>query len=111
MALMKKKSEEPVAAAAAPEMAPSEEAVAVETAPEVELEAASEAPAQDTPTEEAPVALDNSEALLSLFGAEDDGSSDRAMLVEMAGEVEITDLVDQLRTVSAALHIVQRRGS
>lgn len=70
-----------------------------------------EAPVEDVVETGDAASLDNSDALLSLFGGEDHGSADRELMVQMAGEVEVADLIDELRTVAAALRIVERRAS
>ena len=78
---------------AMPEAAASEAAPAA-LAPEA-------APAEAEP--EAPAGDDASDALLSMFHETDTGSGDREILLQMVGEVELPDLVDQLQTVAAAL--------
>ena len=124
MALMKKKNEspaveEPEASVEAPlANEPGAEASAADAPAAEASEGAGpeldgvEAPADDAVVPEGDGAsLDNSDALLSLFGGEDHGSADRELIVQMAGEVEVTDLIDELRTVAAALRIVERRAS
>jgi hypothetical protein len=121
MALMKKKNdspavEEPEAGAEAPgatevaaDVADAEAGEAA--APELTPADGVEAPAEDIVEAGDAASLDTSDALLSLFGGEDDGSADRELIVQMAGEVEVVDLIDELRTVAAALRIVERRAS
>lgn len=113
MGLLKKKPDEPEEGALA----------AVEDAPE-ELASAEAANDPATPDTSAPVEQtaepaseaatpegdDASDALLSMFHAADEGAGDREILLQMAGEVELPDLVDQLRTVAAALSIASARG-
>jgi hypothetical protein len=120
MALMKKKNdspavEEPEARADAPaaiEAAADVAAEAGESAgPELTAADGVEAPAEAAVEAGDAASLDNSDALLSLFGGEDHGSADRELIVQMAGEVEVADLIDELRTVAAALRIVERRAS
>ena len=119
MALIKKKNEEPTPDRVAVSLESTAEG---EATPVVATEAAGpeaagatepgvEAAAAESEPIEEPAALENSDALLSLFGDADDASADRELIVQMAGEVEVTDLIDELRTVAAALRIVERRAS
>jgi hypothetical protein len=47
------------------------------------------------------------DALLSLFQEDDGGGEDRGALLDLAGEVELADLLDDLRTVAVALKIAR----
>jgi len=123
MGLLKKKPDETQDAAAIDStaavavedaVAPADEAaadlaasVAPDAADAATADAAAEAPEGAGEAEAAPE--DASDALLSMFHSTDEGSGDREMLLQMAGEVELPDLVDQLRTVAAALAISGRR--
>jgi hypothetical protein len=91
-----------------------EEQVQAEAAsPEAVHDAADSAdePQEAAPAEEptpAPVVdplAGGADALLSLFQEDDGGGEDRGALLDLAGEVEIDDLLEDLRTVAVALGI------
>jgi hypothetical protein len=54
--------------------------------------------------------LDPGDALLSMFGSTQHESDDRAVLLGMAGDIELTDLMDEVQMVASALNIVVNRG-
>jgi hypothetical protein len=103
-----KKKDEPVAATAealaeAPldlAEAPVEEPTSMEPAPEA---AQSEAPVAPAPAAD-PLA-GGGDALLNMFQATQIQLEDRSAVLELAGEVEIDDLVEELHTVAVALGI------
>jgi hypothetical protein len=112
MGLLKKKGDEAEPEAAAdPEEAPVAEAPAGDVLGEASVApdlAGAVTDAVDEPPEaaaDAEPAADGTDALLSMFATSDTGPDDRALLVEIAGEVEVADLVDQARTLAAALNI------
>ena len=45
------------------------------------------------------------DALFSLFGESEAAGDDRAAALDLAGDVEMSDLIDDLRTVAVALRI------
>jgi hypothetical protein len=49
------------------------------------------------------------DALLSMFAQEDGGGQDLSLIVALAPEVEIDDLLEELNTVAVALGIKVRR--
>ncbi len=107
MGLLKKKpADEPAAEAvaeAAPgapaaDPAPPPEAAPVADAPALEAEAEGDAGAEPAP--------DGADALLNMFQTTQVEGDDREVLIKMAGDVELTDLVDEIGTVAAALNIV-----
>ena len=53
---------------------------------------------------------DGADALLSMFGSTQHESDDRAVILEMAGDIELTDLMDEVQMVASALNIVINRG-
>ena len=65
-------------------------------------QAASGAEAAQAPAGEPATSPD---ALLALFQDAEEGGSDRSTLIELAGEVELSDLLDDLRTLAVALRI------
>ena len=128
MGLLKKKSDEAAEITATPGAAVEAEpgppavdaaATAAPTGPEfasppaseagvlgVEAGAASDASEPEAgATDGAEPAADGSEALLNMFASSQAASDDRELLVELAGEVEVADLVDQARTLAAAMNI------
>ncbi|MBF6599142.1 MAG: hypothetical protein IVW36_01380 [Dehalococcoidia bacterium] len=48
--------------------------------------------------------------LLSMFGSTGHEADDRGLLLSLAGEIEIADLMDEVQTVAAALNIAAGRG-
>lgn len=74
-------------------------------APESDVTSAEAQPA----SEAAPAA--DTDALLSMFHEADSGAADRELIVSMAGEVGLPDLIDQLRIVSAALRVSVREAA
>jgi hypothetical protein len=92
--------EEQVQAEAAP--AALDEAVSPAEAPEDAAPAPAEEP---TPAPVADPLAGGADALLSLFQEDDGGGEDRGALLDLAGEVEIDDLLEDLRTVAVALGI------
>ena len=116
MGLLRKRADEAEAAAAIADAEldtanSADAAVTADTGGVAMAPTAGVAPAADAPAEEAePAGDDASDALLSMFHTTDEGSGDREMLLQMAGEVELPDLVDQLRTTAAALNISATRA-
>lgn len=105
MALGKKKQDEPVVAVDAAE--PSPFAPAVDTL-EPEAEAADDPLASapqpdDAESVAAAPAGDSSDALLAMFQSNDSKASDYEALLALAPEVELDDLLEELRTTAAAL--------
>jgi len=75
-------------------------------APPAEAEAAApeaEAPAEAPPPPAPPAENDN--ALLNMFEAATMETEDLSVLIELAGEVELSDALEDLYTVAAALGI------
>jgi hypothetical protein len=121
MAFGKKKprDEEVSATAAAVELPPDAEGDAIDSemfastneSPEAGVEpaaddAATEAAAIEPAAEEAPAAgdpLSSGPDLLSMFQTTEAVSDDRAALLELAGEVELDDLLEDLQTVRSAI--------
>ncbi|MHB8516250.1 MAG: hypothetical protein ACYC9X_04235 [Dehalococcoidia bacterium] len=111
MGLLKKKPADEPAAEAVAEAAPG--APAADPAPPPEA-APVAAPAADAPALEAEAegdagaepAPDGADALLNMFQTTQVEGDDREVLIKMAGDVELTDLVDEIGTVAAALNIV-----
>ena len=113
MAFGKKKNEELALAAPQEDDAPppvnlfEQDATEDDDEPAVELDqapAAEEAPAPAEP-------LASPDALLSLFQESEDTSGDRSAMLELAGDVEMSDLIDDLRTLAAALRIGANAGA
>ncbi len=92
---------------APPAAAPDEPPVA--SAPENATEAA---PTDDGTAEEEGEApgSDAADALLSMFGSTQHESDDRAVLLDMAGDIELTDLMDEVQMVASALDIAINRA-
>jgi hypothetical protein len=120
MAFGKKKQEQeqPATMAAAPDEAPAPEAPEAiseelfagdEPATEEAPESADEAPAAETPMaaapEPAPAADPLGGDLLSMFSTTSVEADDKAALLELAGEVEMADLLEDMQTVAVALGI------
>ncbi len=63
-------------------------------------EAAAEAPAVEA-------AAPASDALLSAFQTSESESDDRSVVLDMAGDVELADLLEELNTLSAAIGIAR----
>ncbi len=105
MGLLKKKPAEdeatPSAAEAEPVTVPDDAAA---TAPPAEATAAVESPAPEDESETEPAA-GGADALLNMFQTTQAEGDDREVLLKMAGDVELTDLVDEMGTVAAALDI------
>jgi hypothetical protein len=49
---------------------------------------------------------DNTDALLSMFQSTESTSGDNTLLLELAGDIDLADLLESLHTVAAALGIV-----
>jgi hypothetical protein len=120
MGLLKKKTDdaagaelEPIARATAPdETSPVEAVAGGPTQAGADAGALAEAAVADATPNEADAApagtdavADGSEALLNMFASSQAASDDRGLLVGLAGEVEVADLVDQARTLAAAMNI------
>jgi hypothetical protein len=65
--------------------------------------------ANEADEDEAEAPLDGGDALLSMFGSTQHESDDRAVILEMAGDIELADLMDEVQTVAAALNIATSR--
>ncbi len=110
----KDKGGKPAIATAEVDVAPEPEVVATElpvmedamTIPENAAAEGAEGPAGDD-AEHAGHGVDMD--LLSVFSATEAESADNVLLLELAGNVEIDDLLEDLQTVAAALGIVMRR--
>jgi hypothetical protein len=122
MGLLKKKPTELDATAAAAILPALDPVPAVQAPAAVTPEDAANAGAGETATEaaqtddaggeeaaEAP-GVDAGDALLSMFGSTQHESDDRAILLGMAGDVELTDLMDEVQMVASALNIAINRG-
>jgi hypothetical protein len=83
---------------AAPDLAPDEEAVVAADGPADVAVAPAGEPA-------------GADALLQMFQDAKHEEEDRSMFVEMAGDVELADLMEDLQTTAAALGIVIARAS
>ena len=57
--------------------------------------------------EPAPAADTGTDALLSMFQSSEGGVSDRSAVLDLAGDVELADLIEELQTLSSALGIVR----
>jgi hypothetical protein len=88
-----------------PEDAAASLAVSAEPAPEPAApeEAPTPAEAPAPAAEAAPT-----DALLSMFQSSEGGDDDRSVLIEMAGDVELADLLEELNTLAAAMNVVRR---
>jgi hypothetical protein len=101
-----KKSSEPAAADVAEED-PAELERAVDEAPptdEPESAVLAEAASEPAPAVEA-AAAPSTDALLSMFQESKDEVDDLAVLTDLAGETDIDDILEELRTLRAALGI------
>jgi hypothetical protein len=115
MAFGKKKDGEPEAAAQAPAedddapLFPDEEpaaelAPASETPPTADAAPTAEATAAPVPAEPA---MPSTDSLLSAFQTTEGGEEDRSVLLDLAGEVELADLLEELNTLAAAIGVVR----
>ncbi len=82
----------------APESASGEQALPDATAP---VDAAPPPP----PAAAEPAAAAGSDALLSMFQSTESETDDLAVLVDLAGETDMDDLLEELRTIRAAFGI------
>jgi hypothetical protein len=71
----------------------------------VEAEAAPEPVATPAPVEAAAAAPDATDSLLSMFQSGEDEETDRSVIVELAGDVDLPDLLEELHTLAAAMGI------
>lgn len=78
-----------------------EESAPLDSAELAPPEAAAEAPA----AQPAPAAAAGSDALLSMFQETKDEVNDLAVLVDLAGDPDLDDILEELRTLRAALGI------
>lgn len=78
------------------------ESVASDVAPAA-TDADAEAPTQPPPA--AAPAASNSDALLTMFQSTESESEDLTILADLAGETDIDDLLEELRTIRAAFGI------
>ncbi len=113
MAFTKKKDDEP--AAPAGEADEADDALTGAFAPAGEPEPGQDSAGPGTPDEApageaapvaeapAPDALGGADALLSMFNNTESMEDDRSVILDLAGEVDIADLLDDLHTVAAAL--------
>ncbi len=100
----KDKAAQPVPALE-PEDAPDTElaeAELVDETPALELDAI----AAPEPTPAADPLAGGTDALLSMFQSTESEAEDRSIFLDLAGDVEIDDLLESLQTVAAALGIV-----
>ena len=107
MGLLKKKPAEDEATASAAEEEPAavaDDPAPVPDAPPAEAVAAVDDPTSDDDVEAEP-APGGADALLNMFQTTQAEGDDREVLLKMAGDVELTDLVDEMGTVAAALDI------
>ncbi|MDE3096224.1 MAG: hypothetical protein KGK07_09520 [Chloroflexota bacterium] len=107
MGLLKKKPAEDETAPSAAEVGPvavADDPTPVPDAPPAEGNAAVAEPASDDEAEAGPAAS-GADALLNMFQTTQAEGDDREVLLKMAGDVELTDLVDEMGTVAAALDI------
>jgi hypothetical protein len=56
----------------------------------------------------APEALPSTDSLLSAFQTTEGADDDRSVLLEMAGDVDLADLLEELNTLSAAIGVARR---
>lgn len=101
MALGKKKQDDPVAA-----LNPAEPPAPGDDTLELEAEAADDPLASAPPpgdTDAGEPAGDSSDALLAMFQSDDSKASDYETLLALTPEVELDDLLEDLRTTAAAL--------
>jgi hypothetical protein len=107
MAFGKKKGEDQIAMASTPDdeddgpLFPDEEPEADATEAPVAV-AAPDAPVAVTPAP-ADAAAPGTDALLSAFQTTEGGDEDRSVLLDMAGDVELADLLEELNTLAAAM--------
>jgi hypothetical protein len=103
----KDKDEAPAAAVPAPDDVLAEAAAAVDVADEVDAVDAAEAEVTPEPVAETPVAPEASstDALLSVFQTTQPEAEDITKLLDLAGDVAIDDLLEDLHTIAAALGI------
>jgi hypothetical protein len=43
-----------------------------------------------------------------MFQSSEGGDDDRSVLIEMAGDVELADLLEELNTLAAAMNVISR---
>jgi hypothetical protein len=55
----------------------------------------------------APEPASAGDALLSVFQSSDSSESDRSVLLDLAGDVELADLLEDLNTLAAAIGVVR----
>lgn len=77
-----------------------------DTAPEDEAPAAGEVTALEPEAPAADPLAGGGDALLSMFQTTEAVGADRAIIIELAGSVELDDLLEELQTVASALGIV-----
>ena len=53
---------------------------------------------------------ENSDALLNMFSSSKEEEVDNSIVLELAGDVELADLIDDLQTLAAAMGIAARAG-
>ncbi|MEX2246978.1 MAG: hypothetical protein WEC75_09850 [Dehalococcoidia bacterium] len=107
-----KKDEKPAEAAATPleaEAPPADEPGAPGEAA-VAIDAAAEPEAQAAPDPLAAPAAPAPDALLDMFSSTQHEAEDRSLIMEMAGDVTMAELIDELQTAAAALGLVARRA-
>jgi hypothetical protein len=98
MAFGKKKDDAATAAAAEVDEEPS--APLDSDAPDAAL-----APPEDAAAEAPPAAASGGDALLSMFQASQSEVDDLSVLVDLAGDADLDDILEELRTLRAALGI------
>jgi hypothetical protein len=107
MAFGKKKDEQAPAAAAAPvDEEPLFPADDGEDEPPAAAGSAAAPAAEDAPAP--PPVPEPADALLSMFQADDSENEDRSVVLELAGDVDLADLLDDLHTLAAAMGIEVR---
>jgi hypothetical protein len=116
MAFGKKKGDHPTAASAAaledddePLFPDEEPAAELGQAPAAEASAPAptEAAAVEAPAPAPEAAVPSTDALLSAFQTNEGVTDDRSVLVDLAGDVELADLLDELNTLAAAIGITR----
>jgi hypothetical protein len=108
MAFGKKKDDAAAEAETEPvdDLAPENEDAPVDEAPEASLDAAPEEELEGPASEPAAAApAGGGDALLSMFQESKVAAEDLSILTDLAGDVDLDDILEELRTLRAALGI------
>jgi len=87
------------------DIAPDDDAPAAEDAPEATLEPADDVPEPAAPQAAAAPPPAGADALLSMFQESKEDIDDLSVLIDLAGDTDIDDILEELRTLRAALGI------